>query len=238
MELVSRPRQPGVTIVTCTIRPHFLEHMFRNYKRQRWANKEWIVIVNKARVNLARYEEMAQRLPNIRVFHLPYRSLGKCLNFAIARANYPYIAKMDDDEYYAPRYLEGMMRAFRQSRADVVGKRAMYVHLSGRGLILQMFDKQNQHVQWLAGGTLTFKKRVWREVKFADVTSGEDTRFLRKCRRLGFKLYAGDRYNFCALRRKNHNSHTWKVSDRRFLAHPHTKIVAYTDDYKSIVNRP
>jgi len=237
MEPASHTRQPGVTIVTCSIRPRFLEHMFRNYQRQKWANKEWIVVVNSPRANMARYRAMARRLPNIRVFYLPYRSLGKCLNFACARANYSYISKMDDDEYYAARYIEGLMRAFRVSNADVVGKRAMYIHLSGRRVIIQRFTKENQFVKWVAGGTITFKKSVWKKVKFGDVTLGEDVRFLRRCRRLGFKLYAGDKFNFCALRRKNYNSHTWKVSDQKFLAHPNTKVVAYTNDYKSIVDR-
>src|SRR5690606_25376189 len=103
----------GISVITCTNRPHFLFNMLQNYRRQKWANKEWIIVVNKDRVNLTSYKKIAAQYKNVHLYQLPSRcTLGHCLNFASARARYPYIAKMDDDEYYAPNYLVGMMLAF------------------------------------------------------------------------------------------------------------------------------
>jgi cellulose synthase/poly-beta-1,6-N-acetylglucosamine synthase-like glycosyltransferase len=212
--------------------------MLQNYQRQKWANKEWIIVVNMDGMNLTRYKKMAAHHKNVRIFQLPSRyTLGDCLNFASARARHPYIAKMDDDEYYAPNYLTGMMLAFQRSNADVVGKRAYFIHLSGKHMLIQRFYAQNRFVPILAGGTLVYKRSVWRKVRFSNLSLGEDVQFCRACRRNGYKLYAADRYNFCALRRKQPNSHTWKKSDRGFLAHPQTKIISHTDNYKKYVIR-
>ncbi|GFN33501.1 glycosyltransferase [Paenibacillus xylaniclasticus] len=230
---------PGVTVITSTNKPHFLKHMFDNYRRQVWPNKEWIIVLNTDKAPLKRYQAMASRFKNIRVFQHPgSRSLGQCLNFASARAKHPYIARMDDDEYYAPYYLTSIMRAFRESKAAIVGKRAYFIYLNGSKLLLQRFYAEQRYVPVLAGGTISYKKSVWRKVKFANLSLGEDVRFCRDCRRLGFKLYAGDKYNFCALRRKQYNTHTWKVSDREFIKHPFTRIVRRNcTHYEPIVNR-
>lgn len=231
-------RTPGISVVTCTNKPSFMRTMFENYKRQRWANKEWIIVVNSDRADLGRYKRMAAQFKHVRVYRLPARhTLGACLNFASALAKHSYIAKMDDDEYYAPDYLPDMMRAFRKSGADVVGKRAYFIHLSGKRLLIQRFQAENRFVPILAGGTLVYKKTVWRQTRFSNRSLGEDIRFCRACRRKGFKLYAGDRYNFCALRRRRPNSHTWKKSDQRFLAHANTRIIAHGDNYKKYVVR-
>jgi cellulose synthase/poly-beta-1,6-N-acetylglucosamine synthase-like glycosyltransferase len=175
---------------------------------------------------------MARRHHNVRIYQLSSRhSLGACLNFATARARYPYVSKMDDDEYYAPYYLHGLVRSFRKSNADVVGKRSLFIHLAGSRMLLQRFGGENRYVSVLAGGTITFKKRVWQKVKFSRISLGEDTKFCRDCRRKGFKLYSGDRYNFCALRRKETRSHTWKATDRQLIRDKMTRIIARRCDH-------
>ncbi|WP_274653744.1 glycosyltransferase family 2 protein [Paenibacillus humicola] len=231
-------RAPGISVVTCTNKPAFLHMLLSNYGRQTYRKKELIIVVNNDRARLSRYRRMAARYPNVRVYRLPAgRTLGACLNYASALARYAYIAKMDDDEYYAPRYLYDMMRSFGRSGADVVGKRAYFIYLKGSRLLIQRFSAQNRFVSILAGGTLVYKKHVWRRVKFTNRSLGEDVLFCRGCRRKGFRLYAGDRYNFCALRRERHDSHTWKNSDRAFLAHPQTRIIARGANYKPYVVR-
>lgn len=46
---------------------------------------------------------MAKKLRNIHVYRAPqHHSLGACLNHAVKKAKYSYIAKFDDDDYYAP----------------------------------------------------------------------------------------------------------------------------------------
>ena len=142
-----------------------------------------------------------------------------------------------DDEYYAPNYLVGMMQAFQRSNADVVGKRAYFIHLSGKHMLVQRFYAHNSFVSILAGGTLVYKKSVWRKVRFSDLSLGEDVHFCQACRMNGYKLYAGDLYNFCALRRKQPNSHTWKITDQELLAHPQMTLIAKTDNYQKYVNR-
>ncbi|HEX7057418.1 MAG TPA: glycosyltransferase [Bacilli bacterium] len=229
--------QPGISVIVSTKRPHFLEKMFHNYRRQIWAKKELIVVVNKDSVDMSRYRQMARRLPHIRVFHLPASrfTLGRCLNFATKRAVYPIIAKMDDDEYYAPLYLAGMIDEFRRSNADIVGKQAYYMYLRGSGILLRRFNKMNRFVRVVSGGTLTFKRTVWQKVKFRNVRISEDVIFCKDAHRAGFRIYSGNLFNFCAIRRKNPKSHTWQVNDWEFITEPHSKIIARTTDFRQFV---
>jgi cellulose synthase/poly-beta-1,6-N-acetylglucosamine synthase-like glycosyltransferase len=214
--------------------------MLQNYKRQLWRRKEWIIVLNlNGAAHLARFQKMASKHKHVRVYQLPARySLGRCLNFATARANYSYITKMDDDEYYAPYYLTGIMRTFRKTGADIVGKRAYFIHLAGSRMLLQRFNPANRYTGILAGGTISYRKYVWRQVKFRNRTHGEDVHFCWDSQRKGYKMYAGGRYNFCALRRKDPNSHTWKVTDAEFIRHPQTRIVAKNvTNYRKYVDR-
>lgn len=37
---------PGITVITSTIRPGFMENVFENYNRQNYMKKELIIILN------------------------------------------------------------------------------------------------------------------------------------------------------------------------------------------------
>jgi glycosyltransferase involved in cell wall biosynthesis len=230
----------GITVVTCTKRPGNIDTIFRNFKRQTIDPKELIIVLNNDELDIRTYQRRAKSYENVSVIQLSEKtSLGKCLNFAIARARYPYIAKLDDDDYYAPEYLHESVMALRETKADVVGKHAHHLYLTGKRLLVIRFPKgEHRFVKSVSGATLVARKAVFNKVQFRDLRVGEDDRFCEDCKRKGFRIYSTSRYNFVGIRQKDIDTHTWKISARRLLSLPSVEVVARTKNYRRLVRWP
>ncbi|TMV46250.1 glycosyltransferase family 2 protein [Paenibacillus mesophilus] len=231
-------RIQGVSVITCTNRPLFFSALINNYRRQRYNQKELIVVLNKDSMDLAKFRRMVSSFPNISVHKVPEKfSLGRCLNYGIGKAKYPIIAKFDDDDYYAPNYLMEQVRALRRTGADIVGKGAHLKFFEGKRLLaITTPSEKNKFVNYVAGGTLLFERRLHNRVRFADRTLGEDTNFLQRSRAKGYRLYATSPYNFVGIRRANKKSHTWTLSDDIVMRG--SKFVARTIRYRRWASRP
>ena len=68
-------------------------------------------------------------------------------------------------------------------------------------------------------------RRVWEAVRFADVTRGEDTRFIQDCQAAGLLTYATDRFNHVYVRHTDHTRHTYQPHDLYLLAQ--TRIASF-----------
>ncbi|MFB9329211.1 glycosyltransferase [Paenibacillus aurantiacus] len=229
--------QLGVSVVTCTNRASYIDNLFRNFARQRHTKRELILVVNDDRISLTPYAEVARKMGNVRIFRQPgERSLGACLNFAVKAARYRYVAKFDDDDYYAPYYLTEGLLTFRDSGADVIGKRSHYMYLKGARTLIHRFPKdEHRKVAMLPGATLMMKREVALRVRFPEINVGEDDQFCLRSRRLGYVVYSGSKHNFAAVRRKNSARHTWIISDRELLKH-HKRIPGVRS-FRSFVRR-
>ncbi|MFD1953039.1 glycosyltransferase [Paenibacillus thailandensis] len=224
---MKRPRnaEPAVSIIACTKRPDCMNNLLLNYGRQNYKNKELIVILNDPEINPAAYRSAAKKYKNVRIYRMPNRSLGKCLNFGVKAAAYDYIAKFDDDDHYSANYLADSMRAMQRTDADLVGKRAHYMYLQGsRLLLLRYCDKEHQFVRMVQGATLLVKRHVFRQVAFPDQTRGECVKFCIDSAAKGFKIYACGRSGYMAVRKENMNQHTWRISDKNLLHRGKVKV--------------
>ncbi len=224
----------GVTIITVTNRPDFIRNIFANYKRQKWAPKQLIIVLNSKKMKQKTYRNYDQALPGVSVYQTPASwPLGRCLNYGVSKAKHAYIAKFDDDDYYSPYYVQEAMREFEHSDADVVGKRQFYLYfLANQALVKGKMASSRQ----VAGATLMFQKRVFAKVKFSRVPRGSDMRFLRDCARSGYRIASTSMHNFTALRRADQRTHTWKVTKRTFRW-LQAKTVARTRNYRKLVTR-
>lgn len=227
----------GVSVITCTNRRSYINNLFTNFIRQRYPEKELIIIINNDAIPLAPYRQLANKLRNVHIFRIPeHHSLGTCLNYAVRKAKYRHIAKFDDDDYYAPYYLTDSLLSLRTTNADVIGKRAHYMYLRGsKTLILRFPQDENRSVTTLPGATPVFKRKVFSRVQFSDRNIGEDDQFCLRSKKLGYKVYSGGKHNFVAIRRKNSANHTWIISDKQLIAH-HRKV-PNVRDYKQFVQR-
>ena len=96
-----------------------------------------IIVLNNDNMDIEIYKERASRYPEgeIAIFQLPQKyRLGKCLNYAIKRADNGLIAKFDDDDYYGPKFLREAARAIKHGRASIVGKNTAYLYIAGRSI--------------------------------------------------------------------------------------------------------
>lgn len=220
-----------VSIITCTIRQKNIRNVFKNYKNQKFEEKELLIILNKDDMNIRKWKKRAERHKNVSVYQLPeHYSLGKCLNFAIRKVKYDIIAKFDDDDYYAPNYLTQAVESMKKHNADVVGKSEFFTYMEGLKMLVV------RKSEMIAGATLVFKKQVWEKVKFSSVRVGSDTVFKKGCIKQGFKIINTDKYNFTYVRKVDQKDHTWSISDRKFLKK--STLVAYTKEFKPFVKRP
>lgn len=223
-----------ISVITCTNRPENINIVFNNYERQICEKKELIIILNSDDMDLNYWRQVAKKYSKVSVYQLPRISVGKCYNFAITKAKYDYIAKFDDDDYYAPYYLSEIMKAFKKTKADLVGKSKFYAYIEKyKSFVIRNGGvHENKFVNLVADPTLAVKKSVFKKVKWPDITGGGDRIFQLECFQKGYKIYSTSKYNF-AYTRGSSEKHTWVISEEEFLKM--FKIICYTDDYHKMV---
>ncbi|MGN7284274.1 glycosyltransferase family 2 protein [Shouchella rhizosphaerae] len=228
-----------ISVITCTNRSANMQTVFDNYVRQTMKNKELIVILNHNKMDLSVWKEQAKELPRVSVFQVPeHLSVGECKNIAAEKTAYSHIAKFDDDDYYAPLYLESAWSAFEKQReADIVGKSSVYFYFQ-KSKCLGLFPSlyENQFATQVVDSTLVFKKELLKDVCFPKMKVGSDKKFQKDCAAKGFRIFSTDRYNHAVIRNGNPNFHTWKATDEQLLKKC-TNLV-YTDDYQALVSSP
>lgn len=223
---------PGVSIITSTIRQHCMQNVLDNYSRQKYPNKELIVILNRNSMDMEEWLEQAGKYEHVRVLRVDEsKGLGECLNYAIENAKFDYVSKFDDDNYYGPDFTGDLMNAFSYTDADIVGKQAYFIYFEGSN-ILGIYGSgfENRYVTFMSGSALIIKKSVFNKIRFIDGSKSEDTQFLKDCVASGFRLYSTDRYNYACVRKVSKADHTWKAADADLLKT--CRFVACTEDYK------
>ncbi|WP_053362692.1 glycosyltransferase family 2 protein [Bacillus sp. FJAT-27251] len=229
--------EESVSIVLATNRPESLDNIFANYERQLWKEKELIIILNNDTMDLETWKKKANVYRQVSVFQLPEETLlGDCLNFGVEKAKYPYIAKMDDDDYYGPLYLTEAMTMLKQANADVVGKRTCFMYLKNeKELRLRFAGREKREVSILQGATIFTTKKLLQVIPFGKKNLGECLHFLKRCKKKGYKIYSSSCYNFAIVR--NHaKSHTWRPSNK-YLSKT-SRLYTRTESFAEIVNVP
>ncbi|MGD2065301.1 MAG: glycosyltransferase [Dehalococcoidia bacterium] len=228
----SGARKKGVSIITCTNKLEYMENIFANYDRQEYYEKELIIVLNNNLLDVAEWTEKAEKYDNVRVHSVDENTnLGACLNFGIEQAKLDYVAKFDDDDYYAPAYLEDMTNAFDYSGADIVGKCTFYVYFEkNNALAIRFPGREFRFTDLVAGSTIIVNRKVFDEVRFApDKGPGEDTHFRHECLAKNFRIFSADRHNYVSIRRASKERHTWKIGDEEMMKG--SQIVTFTSNY-------
>lgn len=226
-------RKP-VSVLAPTNRPEHVENIFVNFSRQAFSSKQLVLITHGFEVDSGRLAQLKDdyAVENLQIIPAEAElTLGACLNMGIARADGSTIAKMDDDDFYAPEYLGDMSHALAYSRADVVGKRAHYMYLEDRStLIVRLPDQDHRYVDFVIGPTIVAAKSLLTEIPFEDRTRGEDSSLMRNVTAAGGRIYATDRFNFCQFR--GSHEHTWNVHHEALLAT--STVVGFGDPRQSV----
>ncbi|MGO4111021.1 glycosyltransferase [Paenibacillus sp. YAF4_2] len=224
----------GVSVVVSTKRPEFFDNILANFNRQRYKNKELVIVLHNNNINLTNYRKKVRAMKNVSIYQMAERfQLGRCLNHGIVKSKLPLIAKFDDDDYYSPYYLSEQIQALARTGTDVVGKKACYTYLqTSSRLILRFSGLKQRFVKTVSGGTILFRRAM--KVRFTpSVSLGEDINFLAKCRTRGYKIYATTPYNYVYLRRKS--GHTWKTTERYLMAG--SKFIGRINNFRRVTTR-
>lgn len=214
---------PKIYVTTVTNRGYrYLPNIINNFIRQSYPLKKLIIIFNSADIKKEKVIDQlySNGITECEVQVFPDKSLGACLNYSISKIpeNYDIWCKMDDDDYYGEKYLLTNLEAMFRSKADIVGRRDMYIYVHE---LNKLFFKENggnnKFVSWVQGASLFVKKNVFNKVLFPDKNKGEDTQFGENAQIKGFKTFASPINDFIVVRHLNNNNHTWKIDLVKYL---------------------
>lgn len=152
-------------------RPIFLKQALNYYLNQTYDNSELIIVDDSSRS----CQHLIPKDERIRYIHLEQDTLsGAKLNIAIQNASGSIIQKIDDDDYYHPRFVETLSTtllaqghkntivAIGEFLVMVLGRSTL--HCSGQG--------------WFAGGTYCFFRDTWVEAPYRQIRTRTDVFFL------------------------------------------------------------
>jgi len=167
---------PLVTAVLVTRdRPEFLRIALRCFQEQSWPNRELVVVDDGDR-----FPADAQAVAAVggRILRLPTgTTLGEKLNTGCAAARGLIVQKWDDDDYYAPRYMQTLARAILDSWATACKPSIAFLQ-PFQFFSIPQWEFRNSTPSDAAGGTLTFPRSTWETNPFAHIFSQEDFWFL------------------------------------------------------------
>lgn len=212
---------PTVSAVVPTNRTHELDNVFANLGRQDHPALELVLVLHGLETDDAELRRRAVEagVAELTIVHADASlTLGACMNLGVDAADGRYIAKMDDDNIYGPRYLSDLLAAFGYTDAGIVGKWAHYVWLRSTGaVVLRYPDAEHRYERRIQGGSMLFAGDIARDVRFSDIPRAVDSDILDRSMAAGVRVYSGDRHNYVSVRGDDRHSHTWTVTDSTFL---------------------
>ena len=194
---------PKVSVIVPTRdRAHLLPQLIEHFNQQTWGNKE-LLILDDTPGGEAKIRELQLRHPQVLAWHIDQEeSIGMKRNRLIKQASGELIAHFDDDDYYAPNYLEFMALELLKHDSDLIKLGGWFCfHEASKTLGYWDTTRQDLPHTVFAGSepprlhnkTFTaigyrsfltgygfsyfYRKKAWESNKFQDINLGEDTQF-------------------------------------------------------------
>jgi ADP-heptose:LPS heptosyltransferase len=189
------------------------------YSQQTYPNRELIVVDDGDRFPVP---ERAVAEAGGQLVRVPTGTiLGSKLNAGLTKARGPVCQKMDDDDWYGPRFLQIMVEHRRKSQSAVCRPTVQFV-APFLFFEIKRWQIRLSRSNTAPGATLMFALEDWRERPFRALSQDEDVWFYRDQRsRGGISLLVNDPEIFLAVRHagsQRDRSHTWVVgADGRAL---------------------
>lgn len=205
-----------VTVVSCIMptrnRRLFVVQAVAQFLAQDYPDRELIVVDDGE-------DAISDLLPadsRIRSIRLDRRAtIGAKRNIACEAAGGDVIVHWDDDDWMADWRLTYQVNALANQSADVCGLSRLYFYdAPSRGAWRYTYPPGGN--PWVAGGTLCYRKSVWRAQPFADLDEGEDTRWVWALR--GVKIVALDDPGFYIVRIHAGNTKTRPTTRPPFVS--------------------
>jgi glycosyltransferase involved in cell wall biosynthesis len=209
---MSLPNPPPLVsvILTTRDRPRLLPVALECYRHQSYGNRELIVVDDGDRHPVDRriVEELGGRLIHVAAG----TKLGTKLNCGVEQAKGSWCQKMDDDDWYAPCFIEGMMAAVYQDRKDVCRP---VVAILSPFLFFEVarWEVRRSGRNNAPGATLLFAREDWEQRPFRALPRDEDVWFIRDQQQAGATVLPVKAVeSFMAVRHRGSpqdRGHTW-----------------------------
>ncbi len=230
-------KESGVSIITPTNRPDYINKLFNNFSRQNYNNKEMIIILNNNTMNIRRYQKKAKEHKNVKVFQVDEKfNNADCRKFAFKYVNFEYIAFFDDDDFYGANFLKQSMEAFKYVDCHMVGKLTNFVYFEeSKTLAIWHYQPnyENKYSPGVVDSTMVFKRDLIDKIDYPSMPFGALSKLQVNCLKNNIKIYSTDRYNYVLHRHTNPNeNHTWRKKEDEFLKECKVikeNIIDYTD---------
>lgn len=201
---------PLVSVLLATKRPDFLAWALENVARQTYPRIETVLAMHGD--GFGDTERIPSGFPHpVKTLRIASsQTLGAALAAATAAASGALIAKMDDDDCYAPDHLWDLVLARAYSDADLAAKGMEFVYLAemDKTVYLSRGGGERYWTHALAGGTMLITRRgLERAGGWRDIPSGVDTALLADALRSGARVYRASGIGYVHVR---HGArHTW-----------------------------
>ena len=164
-----------MSLVSCIMatkdRPQYLRQAIRNYQQQTYSRSE-LIVVDDSKVSCESLIPKDRRIQYVRLER--ETPLGEKLNIGIRASSGELIQKLDDDDYYSPRFLALAASTLlqRTNNDTIVAMGTFLVLIVGSPMLYCAGD------DWFAGGTLCFFRDAWEKKGFRCIPSRVDVTFL------------------------------------------------------------
>ncbi|WP_459385133.1 CgeB family protein [Arthrobacter humicola] len=234
-ELSAPETRAQVSVLVSSFRPQQLEHVVAGVAAQQGVDVQLVYLAHGFEIDEPAFRRkcLDAGILDVVVLQEPQQTmLGECLNSLVAKADGLFATKWDDDDVYSPLYLGDQVHALMYSEAEVVGKRAHYMHLAGAGAtILRNPQLEHRYVEAVSGPTIFAATDTFRRFPFQPVPRGEDSRFLSDVIEAGARIYSADRFNYCQMRGAEVASHTWPITNEELLATSKIQFFGSPEDH-------
>ena len=221
---------PNVSVITPTYRRSLLKRCVENYEKFDYPNKELVIVFNGNELPDERELGVSER-SDITLTYVPSDLFaGAALNMGHLVASGKYVLRVDDDDYYGPKYLKDMVISARALNADLFGKSPIPLNFEGCNEIYVKQDSKEFFIVelgsiddgkiWLGGNTVAGKAKFFQSNPYIDHTYGAaDTSMQLNIDGSDAPHVAlMDKFNAVAFRNADVNLHTWRNGLAQLIA--------------------
>ena len=232
--ITPKTNQPKISVIVPTrSRAHLLSRLIEIFDQQTWTNKE-LLILDDTPQGQQEIETLQAQHQHIQLWHISQtKSIGAKRNQLIEQAEGDLIAHFDDDDFYAPTYLEVMANNLLENNKNLVKLTGWFCfHQASKTLGYWDTTRQDiSHTVFMGnespkthdksftprgyrsfltgyGFSYLYRRKVWEQIKFRDINLGEDSQFYEDIeRQYGKTMFIEDTKGICVhIIHKNNTS--------------------------------
>jgi hypothetical protein len=216
---------PKVSLITPTVRPHFVPRTVEQFDNLLYENKELLIVFNGNYSEYRNCKEKYASRKDLQIHYLPCeKKAGACMNYGIFKAIGEYVFRFDDDDYYGPNYILDYMLNCKIVDADIIGKPAQYWIQNDKNCFFRSLDNYRYNTIFparklgfnkipISGNSIGGKRSIYNEVVFPDTYRAADTAFHLKVNEEQYLCLSTDQFNMLFGRRDS-EKHTWEWDHR------------------------